>query len=345
LNQTIEERSAIAQTVGRENEQLLLRLNTAEERQRENTVTLEGEHKTVVALSEDRDACQQRLHVLHDELSQVREALTDADRHIIRLSQENDSLKTEGVRIGMQQLDNELPSQTLPQDLSPATHRIAEMSQPLQAVPDAASAKPEGPVDVLPRVDHLERPALTETTENHIGQKDSMVSDEPSKDQHIHLAATQDALRSVFEPEIAHGDIKVDQLGNQLMVKVKKRALFSSGQSQLHAKGLTVLRRASEVFKSLSGKHIRVEGYMPYSPGSANLQDRVRFQSNWMLSGERAIAIIQYLEKGGLPASNISAVGFAVRLGAIDHGNQSHVDEPHIHIGLYPKDHSVAIQP
>jgi flagellar motor protein MotB len=319
IHQAIEKMKAAAQAVRREKEDLLVLLNTADERQRENSAALEGEHKIVVALSQDRDACQRQLQMLHEELTQAREALTDADRHISRLGQANDRLKTEGTRIGMQHLDNELPSQELPQDLSQATHRIDEMSQTLPAVHGyEAQTQPEGqPVDVLLQEDNLERPG-PETTKNHVLQKKSLDADDISKDQHIDLTKTHEALRSVFEAEIAHGDIKVDQLGDQLIVKLKKRALFSSGQSELHAKGLTVLRRASDVFKSFSDKHIRIEGYTPYSPASVNLQERVRFQSNWMLSGERAIAAIQYLtEKGGVPSSNISAVGFAVRLGPV----------------------------
>jgi chemotaxis protein MotB len=219
------------------------------------------------------------------------------------------------------------------------------MNQTLPAVHDnPVQAEPEGqPVEVLPQEDNLDRPGPTETTENHVAQKKSLDPDDLSMEEHIDQ--TQKELQSVFAAEIAHGDIKLDQLGDQLIVKLKKRALFSSGQSDLHAKGLTVLRRASDVFKSLSGKHIgiRIEGYTPFSPASTNLQERVRFQSNWMLSGERAIAVIQYLtEKGGVPASNISAVGFAVRPGTIDRGKQSPVDEPRIHIGLYPKHPSVA---
>jgi hypothetical protein len=182
-----------------------------------------------VGLSQDRDACQRQLQMLHEELTQAREALTDADRHISRLGQENDRLKTEGTRIGMQQLDNELRSQELPQDLSQATHRIDEMSQTLPAVHGyEAQTQPEGqPVDVLLQEDNLERPG-PETTKNHVLQKKSLDADDISKDQHIDLTKTHEGLRSVFEAEIAHGDIKVDQLGDQLIVKLKKRALCSS---------------------------------------------------------------------------------------------------------------------
>jgi flagellar motor protein MotB len=349
IHQAMEEMRAAAQAEGREKEELLVRLNTADERQREISATLEAEQKTVVALSHDRDAVQRQSQTLHDELTQAHEALAEADRHISRLSEDNDRLKAEGTRIAMQHLDNALQSQQLTPELSQARQRISEKSQTLTAVHEQGSrVEREGQLlAVLPdQDDKPERPGPMETIENQILDRKPLEPKGVPEDASSQLTKAQEALQSVFLAEIAHGDIKVQQLGDQLIVKLKKQALFSSGQSELHAKGLTVLRRASDVFKSLTDKHIRIEGYTPYSTAGATLQERVRFQSNWVLSGERAIAVLQYLiEKGGVPASNVSAGGFAVRLGTTDRGKELHVDELRIHIGLYPKDPSVTNQP
>ncbi|WP_447985229.1 OmpA family protein [Nitrospira sp. Nam74] len=349
MNQALEEMRAAAQAEGREKEELFIRLNMADERQREMSATLEAEQNAIVAVSHDRDAVQRQIHTLHDELTQAHEALAEADRHISRLSEENDRLKAEGAHIGMQHLDNELQSQQLTPELSHARRRISEMSQTFTAVDEQGSrAEREGPLlAVLPdREGKLEQSSPMETTENQVVDRKPLEPKGVPEDERSQLTKAQEALQSVFLAEIAHEDIKVQQLEDQLIVNLKKQALFSYGQSELHAKGLTVLRRASAVFQSLTDKYIRIEGYTPYTTAGANLQERVRFQSNWVLSGERAIAVRQYfIEKGGVPASNVSAGGFAVRVGTTDRGEELHVNELRIHIGLHPKDLSVTSMP
>ena len=49
---------------------------------------------------------------------------------------------------------------------------------------------------------------------------------------------------------------------------------------------------------------LRVDGHTDVRP------IRVKFQSNWELSAARAIAVVKFLIKEGIPAKNLVAAGF-----------------------------------
>lgn len=85
--------------------------------------------------------------------------------------------------------------------------------------------------------------------------------------------------------------------------------LFGPGSSELRAAGKQALDR---VVAELNGprfrdKGVRVDGHTDDAPIQ---RSRDRNQSNWDLSGKRALAVVHYLEEKGIEAGRLSFSGF-----------------------------------
>jgi chemotaxis protein MotB len=107
--------------------------------------------------------------------------------------------------------------------------------------------------------------------------------------------------------EVERGDIKIEQVNNQLRLSVAERVFFLSGSAQVSAPGKEVLRKLAGSLQSLKNKDIFVEGHTDsVSIGSALLH---RFPTNWELGSARAVNVVRFLsEQNGLEASRLSAV-------------------------------------
>ena len=82
--------------------------------------------------------------------------------------------------------------------------------------------------------------------------------------------------------------------------------LFRSGSAAVTAEGRVLLARVGRVIRTI-GRHIRVEGHSDNVPIATD-----RYPSNWELSTERAIQVVQYfIEQGNIDPRLLSAVGYA----------------------------------
>jgi chemotaxis protein MotB len=109
--------------------------------------------------------------------------------------------------------------------------------------------------------------------------------------------------------------LPLNELGSEVEVVVNKRSvslrisseiLFGTGQADLSAHGLSVLRRMAEVL-SRDGYDIMVEGHTDSVPVRSNS----RYPSNWELSSARAGSVVRYLEANGIDRAHLKAVGYA----------------------------------
>lgn len=115
----------------------------------------------------------------------------------------------------------------------------------------------------------------------------------------------QSALARSLESDIAKGDIALRQHRDQLTIRLADRVLYESGQYQVKPDGLKVLKKVSEVLKTLPQKHIRVEGHT--GPLSAWTRPYEQSGSRWELFGGRAANIARYLlDESGIDAANLS---------------------------------------
>lgn len=82
--------------------------------------------------------------------------------------------------------------------------------------------------------------------------------------------------------------------------------LFRSGSATVTAEGRVLLAKVSRIIRTI-GRRIRVEGHSDNVPIATH-----RYPSNWELSTERAIQVVNYfIEQGRIDPRLLSAVGYA----------------------------------
>jgi chemotaxis protein MotB len=114
-------------------------------------------------------------------------------------------------------------------------------------------------------------------------------------------------LASSLRGEIESGRIELMELRGRTTVKMKDKILFASGSSTIGPDGKDALRKVAEALRGIQGKVIRVEGHTDNVPtGAAG-----PFSSNWELSTARALAVVHFLQEGGVDPTRLSGAGFS----------------------------------
>jgi chemotaxis protein MotB len=114
-------------------------------------------------------------------------------------------------------------------------------------------------------------------------------------------------LASALRGEIEAGRIELMELRGRTTVKMKDKILFASGSATIGAEGRDALRKVADALRGLQAKVIRVEGHTDNVPTSSSGP----FPSNWELSTARALAVVHFLQDGGIDPTRISAAGYA----------------------------------
>jgi chemotaxis protein MotB len=124
------------------------------------------------------------------------------------------------------------------------------------------------------------------------------------------MKSTYDELVDKMESEIRRGEITISELQGKLTVNMVERILFDSGEAEIKAAGLEVLRRVGNILKGVEDKHVRVEGHTDDVPISSRLQQI--FPTNWELSAARATNVVRFLQSEvGIEGKRLSACGFS----------------------------------
>lgn len=94
--------------------------------------------------------------------------------------------------------------------------------------------------------------------------------------------------------------------GSEVVVDIAGDVLFDSGSANLKATAKKSLDRVAEVIRSrYAGNEVRVEGYTDSDPIKKS-----GWKTNERLSGERAMAVEQYLVSKGLAKDKVYYAGF-----------------------------------
>ncbi len=120
---------------------------------------------------------------------------------------------------------------------------------------------------------------------------------------------TYDDLIASLKDEIAKGQVAIANRGDRLSVNVADQVLFPSGSDRIQASGEKVLKKVSEILRSVKDKRIEVEGHTDNVRITGSLT--AKFPSNWELSTARATKVVRFLEKNGVDPDRLAAVGYA----------------------------------
>lgn len=113
-------------------------------------------------------------------------------------------------------------------------------------------------------------------------------------------------LQTMFQPEIAQHQITINNTPLTLSIVLNDSVLFSSGQTDLKPAARALLQKIAGGLATLPPDyHIVVRGYTDNQPISTP-----QFPSNWSLSAERAVAVVQLFLANGIKGDVLGAEGF-----------------------------------
>jgi chemotaxis protein MotB len=131
-----------------------------------------------------------------------------------------------------------------------------------------------------------------------------------SQDQAELLAALKQNLDNM-----QHGITKADIGDNvgtfttpngELGIRVKGDVLFASGEARLKSSGEKVLKEVADLVRDKPNK-LAIRGFTDSDPV---VKTRGKWEDNFDLSGHRALAVLEFLKKEGIPAERLCFEGY-----------------------------------
>jgi chemotaxis protein MotB len=120
------------------------------------------------------------------------------------------------------------------------------------------------------------------------------------------LQALQLKLSALFQPMIDKHEVTVVSAPLTLTIQLDASVLFPSGEAALKPDAVTLLNQvASGLVQLPDGFSIVVQGYTDNQPISTS-----QFPSNWSLSVERAVAVVQLFVNNNVKGDRLAAEGF-----------------------------------
>ncbi|MDH3977199.1 MAG: OmpA family protein [Gammaproteobacteria bacterium] len=116
--------------------------------------------------------------------------------------------------------------------------------------------------------------------------------------------AVAEQVVETLQDEIAEGIISVETTGNTVVIRFPEEIAFPPGSGDISEKVIPIIERLTAQLADAPGT-IMVSGHTDNRPINTS-----RYQSNWKLSTDRAVSVVQLFEKiGGIESSRLTAVG------------------------------------
>lgn len=113
-------------------------------------------------------------------------------------------------------------------------------------------------------------------------------------------------IRKVMAEDIAEGRADVERKGDKIVIRVREKGTFASGNADMSPNFIPVLHKISEILKH-SKKNIVVAGHTDNIPIAT-----ARFRSNWDLSAARAASVVhELLRRNNIDPRRIVVGGYA----------------------------------
>ncbi len=110
-----------------------------------------------------------------------------------------------------------------------------------------------------------------------------------------------DKIRGALDALVKSGKVTVAIIRGQFTVQMAAKILFDSGRYAIKADAEATLKEVTQVLASIPSRFYQVAGHTDNDGG---------IDSNWKLSGNRALAVTQFMTKEGLPPERLSFAGF-----------------------------------
>ncbi len=115
-----------------------------------------------------------------------------------------------------------------------------------------------------------------------------------------------ESIKKALEQEIDQGAIEVENLGQQIIIRIREKGAFPEGSAFLQPKFRPLVRQIADLVKEVPGI-IMVSGHTDNLPVESEL-----YRSNWDLSAQRAVSVAQEMERvPGFDHSRLRVRGMA----------------------------------
>ncbi|OCH55661.1 flagellar motor protein MotB, partial [Vibrio cyclitrophicus] len=105
------------------------------------------------------------------------------------------------------------------------------------------------------------------------------------------METLMESIKKALEREIDQGAIEVENLGQQIVIRIREKGAFPSGSAFLQPKFRPLVRQVAELVKDVPGI-VRISGHTDNQRLDSEL-----YRSNWDLSSQRAVSVAQEMEK------------------------------------------------
>ncbi len=123
------------------------------------------------------------------------------------------------------------------------------------------------------------------------------------KEQKVDFA--KEFRKLISDGDVVPEEMTLKQEGNNLIINLAEKVLFSSGQAEILPSAENLLNGIADILKSRH-KDIWIEGHSDNRPISNS-----KYPSNWELSAARAMAVMRYFsEKKEVDQNWMTAVGY-----------------------------------
>ncbi|NLS14141.1 flagellar motor protein MotB [Vibrio sp. SM6] len=131
----------------------------------------------------------------------------------------------------------------------------------------------------------------SDTSTKNNDNVDSEMELQQSASSNEEIEAVQQALQQALQREIEQGAIELENLGQQLVIRMREKGAFPEGSAFLQPKFRPLVRQIAELVKDVPGI-IRISGHT-----DNQILDSELYRSNWDLSSQRAVSVAQEMEK------------------------------------------------
>ncbi|MDF2154867.1 flagellar motor protein MotB [Vibrio sp. CAU 1672] len=129
----------------------------------------------------------------------------------------------------------------------------------------------------------------TSTQHNQSAQTDMQQQQSEATSQE--MDTLMESIKKALEREIEQGAIEVENLGQQIVIRMREKGAFPEGSAFLQPKFRPLVRQIAELVKDVPGI-VRISGHTDNQRLDSEL-----YRSNWDLSSQRAVSVAQEMEK------------------------------------------------
>jgi chemotaxis protein MotB len=109
-----------------------------------------------------------------------------------------------------------------------------------------------------------------------------------------------------FKSLIDAGKLSVKIVEGRMVVALGTDILFGSGSARLSEAGESAIEEVTKTLAGIEGRKFQIEGHTDNVPIQT-----AQFPSNWELASARALNVLKWMVKSGMPGNRISAAAFA----------------------------------